>query len=74
MINFKKNLKYNIKKKPISYKKEFDSLKSLIKIAIKLNNKLYKPVIEILYYNFDNKVKLYSRYNNYSNRKLKINR
>ena len=42
MICSKKNFKYNIKKKPKRYNEEFNSLNDLIKIVIKLDNKLYK--------------------------------
>ena len=42
MAHFKKCLKYNFKRKIIHYRKKFNSLNILIKIAIKLDNQLYK--------------------------------
>lgn len=55
MTYFRKNVKHNIRKMLIQYKKKLDSLNSLIKIAIKLNKKLYKLAIEICYNNSSSK-------------------
>ena len=41
------------------YKKVFNNLNFLIEVAIKLNNKVYKLVINIYYSNFNNKIRFY---------------
>lgn len=41
----RRGLKYNFKQKHIYYREEFDSLNTLIKVVIKLNNKLHKLAI-----------------------------
>ena len=60
-----KNFKYNIKKKLMYYKKNVDSLNILIKVVIKLNNKLYKLAIKIYYSKTNNGIEAYFRYKNY---------
>ena len=44
-----------MKKKPIYYRIELNSLNSLIEAVIKLNNKLYKLAMEICYNNINSK-------------------
>ena len=46
MLIFKRGLKDNIKDKLIHYKGEILTLKNLIKVLIKLNNKLYQRNIK----------------------------
>lgn len=41
----RRGLKYNLKQKHIYYREEFDNLNTLIKVVIKLNNKLHKLAI-----------------------------
>ena len=47
------------------YGKKLDSPIFLIKITIKLNNKLYKLAIKKFYSNSNSKVRLYKEYTSY---------
>ena len=57
MTYFKKSHKHNIKKKLIYYRPEFNNIKFLIKVVIKLNNKFDKLAIETCYRNLNKKDK-----------------
>ena len=59
MTDFRKNLKYNVKKEFIYYKKKLDSINLLIKEMIKLDNECYKLTTKKYYSNFANKVRPY---------------
>ena len=59
MVYFRRVLKYNIKKELMHYKKKFNSLNFLIKVAIKLDDKFYKLAIETYYSNPDTKIRPY---------------
>ena len=56
------------------YKEDLDSLNSLIKVIIKLNNKLYKLLMESYYSNFNSKAGTCLKYANNCNKKLKTNK
>ena len=55
MIYFRKNLKYNIKKNLLYYKKKVNCLNFLNQAVINLNNKFYKLLIETYYSNLDSR-------------------
>ena len=74
MTYFRRNFKYNIKKKLIWYRWELDKPNFLIKVVIKFNNNLYKLAIEICYSNFYDKTELYLRYASYYSRRPRTNR
>ena len=44
---------------------KLDSLKSFIKVAIKLDDKLYKLVLKIRYSNLDSKTRSYLKHTSY---------
>ena len=59
---FCKGLKNNIKNELFRYKKIINNINSLIRVLIKVNNKLYKRVIEKKFNNLRRKAKTYTGY------------
>ena len=54
----------------MNYKRKLNILNILIKIAIKLDNKIYKLALEIYYSKINNKEELNLKHKNYYNRSI----
>ena len=65
---FRKKLKDNIKNELFRYKRIINSINSLIRVLIKVDNKLYKRVIKK---KFNNQVRTYIEYLVYKRRALR---
>ena len=56
------------------YREKLYSLKTLIEIAIELNNELCKLAIKIWYSEMNNKIKFYFRYRSYYSKQKQTNK
>ena len=62
---FRKGFENNVKNKLLCYKKIIDSIKTLIRVIIKVNNKLYKRAIKKKFNDLRKRVEIYISYLTY---------
>ena len=59
---FKRGFKNNVKNELLCYKEIINSINNLIRVLIKINNKLYKQAIKKKFNNLRRKAKTYTDY------------